>query len=58
VAYINLDTKLNALQKFQELKMIGGDVDTYITTFDQLCKESSYREDNLGVVLWWLTWLS
>jgi hypothetical protein len=33
-AYIDSDAKLNALQKFQELKMIGGDIDSYIATFD------------------------
>jgi hypothetical protein len=32
--YIDSDAKLNALQKFQELKMIGGDIDSYIATFD------------------------
>jgi hypothetical protein len=34
VAYIDSDAKLNTLQKFQELKMIGGDINSYIATFD------------------------
>jgi hypothetical protein len=51
VVYIDSDAKLNALQKFQELKIIGGDINSYIATFDQLHEESGYREDNLGVIV-------
>jgi Retrotransposon gag protein/Zinc knuckle len=50
-AYIDSDAKLNALQKFQELKMIGGDIDSYIATFDRLREESGYREDDLGAIV-------
>jgi hypothetical protein len=42
---------MTALQKFQELKMIGGDIDSYITTFDRLREESGYREDDLGTIV-------
>jgi hypothetical protein len=31
--------------------MIGGDIDTYITTFNWLCKESRYRESDLGAIV-------
>jgi Retrotransposon gag protein len=50
-AYVDSDAKLNALQKFQELKMIGGDINSYIATFDRLREESSYREDDLGAIV-------
>jgi Retrotransposon gag protein len=50
-AYIDSDAKLNTLQKFQELKMIGGDIDSYIATFDRLREESGYREDDLGAIV-------
>jgi Zinc knuckle len=31
--------------------MIGGDIDSYIATFDRLRKESGYREDDLGAIV-------
>jgi hypothetical protein len=50
-AFMDMDAKLTALQKFHELKMVGDDIDSYIANFNRLREESRYRESDLGAII-------
>jgi len=49
-AYTDQDTKLMAYSKLNELKMMGSDIDSYITEFDHLIDEAGYSKQDIGVM--------
>ena len=50
-AYVDLGEKLMAYSQLGQLKMMGGDVDTYIATFNHLIKTMGFSTMNLGTII-------
>src|SRR5882757_4332392 len=44
------DTKLTAYQRLNDLRMVGGDIDSYIAEFDRLVEEAGYSKYDMGIV--------
>jgi len=50
-AYVDTGEKLNAHRQLEQLKMVGGNVDSYIATFNRLTKTAGFTSSNLGTIM-------
>jgi len=49
-AYMDHNTKLTAYQRLNDLRIVGSDIDSYITEFDCLVKEAGYSKHDMGMM--------